>query len=179
MPPNWIQRGCMSAGISLSTEGAVDEVDFSALSVGTEASGSLDSWGGRWEMVEEGAWQVFLGGGEDVGREECNTAPLRSPYKPSTSEPVTATSIFSSTSVSRCWALLSSWHASSCSKLAHFSKFNPYKIKGKKGENKGVTLQVLLEVTRKEGRINLLLSTVTPCLIFRLSWKAPHLHPAP
>ena len=83
MPSNWIQRGCMSAGISPSkTEGAVEEVDSSAWSAGTEASGSLDSWGGRWEMVEEGAWQDFLGGGEDVGREECNTAPLRSPYNP-------------------------------------------------------------------------------------------------
>ena len=25
------------------------------------------------------AQQVFLGGDEDVGREECNTAPFRSP----------------------------------------------------------------------------------------------------
>ena len=108
--PNWIWRGCMLAGISPSkTEGAVEEVDSSACSVGTEASGSLDSWGGRWEMKEEGAWQVFLGGGEDVGREECETAPLRSPYKPSASEPVTAASIFSNPSVSRCWALFSSF----------------------------------------------------------------------
>ena len=46
MPPNWIQRGCMSAGISPSkTEVAVEEVDSRACSAGTEASGSLDSWG--------------------------------------------------------------------------------------------------------------------------------------
>ena len=138
IPPNWIQRGCMLAGISLSkTEGAVEEVDSSASSVGTEASGSLGSWGDRWEMIEEGALWVFLGGGEDVGMEECDTAPLRSPYKPSTSEPVTATSIFSNPSVSRCWASLSSWHASSCSELAQFSRFSPYKIKGKKGKIRG------------------------------------------
>ena len=42
-----------------------------------------------------GVWEVFLGGGEDVGREECNIAPLRRPYKPSASEPVTAASNFS------------------------------------------------------------------------------------
>ena len=91
--PNWIWRGCMLAGISLSlskTKGAIEEVDSSACSVGTEASGSL---GGRWKMVEEGTQQVFLGGGEDVGRKEGDTAPLRRPYKPSTSEPVTAVSI--------------------------------------------------------------------------------------
>ena len=139
MPPNWIWRGCMLAGIAPSkTEGAVEEMDSSACLVGMEASGSLDSWGGRWEMVEEGAWQDFLGGGEDVGREECDTAPLGSPYKASASEPVTATSIFSNPSISKHWALLSSLHASSCSELAHFGRFSPYK-KDKKG-NKGIVV---------------------------------------
>ena len=85
-------------------------------------------------MVEEGVQQVFLGGGEDVGREECNIAPLRSPYKPSASEPETAASNFSYPSVSKCCASLSNCHASLCSKLAHFSKFSPCKIKGKKGK---------------------------------------------
>ena len=84
-------------------------------------------------MKEEGAEQVFLGGGEDVGREECNTAPFRSPYKSSASEPVTATSILSNTSVSRYWASLSSLHASSHSELAHFNRFSPYKRKDKRG----------------------------------------------
>ena len=44
----------MLAGISLSTEGAVEEVNSNACSVGTGASGSMGSSGGRWEMVEEG-----------------------------------------------------------------------------------------------------------------------------
>ena len=44
MPPNWMHRGYMLAGISPSnTEGTVEEVDSSACSAGTEASGSLDS----------------------------------------------------------------------------------------------------------------------------------------
>ena len=157
--PNWIWRGCMSAGISPSkTEGAVEEVDSSACSAGTEASGSLDAWGGRWEMVEEGAWQDFLWGGEDVGREECDTAPLRSPYKSSASEPVTTTSIFSNPSVSTCWASLSSLFASSCSELACFSRFSPYKRKKKKGY-KGIALEKVTWSYKKEGRINLPLST--------------------
>ena len=75
-----MQRGCMWAGISSSKAGGtVKEADSSACSAGAEASGSLDSWECSWEMVVEGAQQVFLGGGEDVGREECDTAPLRSP----------------------------------------------------------------------------------------------------
>ena len=44
MAPNWMQRGCNLAEISLSkTEGAVEEVDSSAPSAETEASGSLGS----------------------------------------------------------------------------------------------------------------------------------------
>ena len=135
MPPNWMQRGCTLAGISPSkTEGTVEEADSSACPAGTEASGSLNSWRGGWDMVEEGAWWVLLGGGEDVGRKECNTSPLKSPYKPSASEPVhCCTSIFPKPSVSRCCALLLSLHASLCSKeLAHFSKFSPYKEKIKR-----------------------------------------------
>ena len=174
MPPNWILRGCMSAGITPSkTEGAVEEVDSSACSAGTEASGFLDSWGGRWEMVERGAWQDFLGGYEVVGREECKTAPLRSPYKSSTSEPVMSASIFSNPSVSRCWASISSLHASSCSKLACFNRFSPYRKKYKK-ENKGIALQKSLETTRKEGRINLPLSTApVPPLQVKLESPPP------
>ena len=64
MPPNWIWRGCILAGISPSkTEGAVEEVDSSACSAGPGASGSLDSWGGGWEMVADGVWWTFLWGG--------------------------------------------------------------------------------------------------------------------
>ena len=37
-------------------------------------------------MKEKGAQQVFLRGGEDMDREECTTAPLRSPYKLSASD---------------------------------------------------------------------------------------------
>ena len=91
-------------------------------------------------MKEEGAWWAFLRGGKDVNREECTTALLRSPYKPSTSEPVTATSIFSNPSVSRCWASLCSLSASLHRKLACFSNFSPYKIKNKRGKQ-GVALQ--------------------------------------
>ena len=96
--------------------------------------------------------QVFLGGGEDVGREEYNIAPLRSPYKPSASEPVTASSNFSNPSISKCYASLSNCCTSLHSELAHFSKFSPCKIKGKKG-NEGVALQKVAGDTRKEGRL--------------------------
>ena len=147
-PTEYKGIACWQESLS-KTEGAVEEVDSSACSVGTEASGSLDSWGGRREMVEERAWCIFLGGGEEMGREECNTVPLRSPYKPSASEPVTTASIFSSPSVSRCWTSLSSRHASSCSKLAHFGRFSPYKIKDKR-ETRGWHCKSHLKLQEKE-----------------------------
>ena len=99
-------------------------------------------------MVEEGMQQVFLGEGEDVGREECDTAPLRSPYKPSASEPVTAASNFSNTSISRCCTSLSKHCASLYSKLACLSKLSPCKIKGKKG-NEGVAVKKKLLKTQE------------------------------
>ena len=72
MPPNWMQRGCILAGISPSkTEGAVEEVDSSACSAGPGTSGSLDSWEGRWEMVADGVWQAFFWGGGAEDMEKC------------------------------------------------------------------------------------------------------------
>ena len=61
MPLSWMWRGCIWAGISSSEAGGTARE--------AEASGSVDSWEGRWETVAEGAWQAFLGGGEDLGRE--------------------------------------------------------------------------------------------------------------
>ena len=75
-----MQRGCIWAGIcSSEAGGTAREADSSACSTGAEASDPVDSCGGRWKTVVEGAWQAFLGGGEDVGMEKCDIAPLRSP----------------------------------------------------------------------------------------------------
>ena len=80
MPPSWMQRGRMWAGISSSEAGGTArEADSTAWSAGAETSGPVDSWGSRWETVVVGAWWTFLGGGEDMSREECDIAPLRSP----------------------------------------------------------------------------------------------------
>ena len=59
-----------------------------------------------------------LGGAGDM--EECDIAPLRSPYKPSASDPATASCMFCSPSASNCCA-------SSFIKLAHLSKSSPWK----------------------------------------------------
>ena len=63
---------------------------------------------------------AFFGedGAEDT--EECDTAPLRSLYKPCASNPATASCTFCSPSLSNCCT-------SSCSTLTHHSKSSPWK----------------------------------------------------
>ena len=80
MPPNWILRGCMWAGMASSTaEGAAGETGPVAWPAASETSGPVDSWGGGWEMVALGAkWGFFKGGWDGRGR-ECNVTPLKSP----------------------------------------------------------------------------------------------------
>ena len=86
MPPHSGGRGVMWAGMATFKACETAEEQASSASpipstAGAEASGStpLDSWGGCLDMVV-GAWWHLLGGD---GAEDCDTAPLRSPYKPS------------------------------------------------------------------------------------------------
>ena len=65
MPPSWIQRGCILAGmVSSKAGGTAGETAVIAWSVGSGTSGPVDSWGadGRW-------WQMGCGGlsYEEVG----------------------------------------------------------------------------------------------------------------
>ena len=62
-------------------------------------------------QVTDGVWQTFLWGDGAGGMEECDIAPIRSPWKPS--EPATATSIFSKPQASKCCASISNFWASS------------------------------------------------------------------
>ena len=119
----------------------------------------------------KGAQQDFLGGSKDVDREESITAPLRSPCKPSTSEPVTATSIFSNPSVSKCWASLSSLWASLHSELAHFSKYSP--CRKIKGENNWVALQKRLLKSQVIKVYKIYLNQKPPHLFLQPSGKPP------
>ena len=75
--------------------------------------GPLGYSGGR-------GWQHLLGGDGAEDTEECDTAPLRSPYKPSAANPATASCTCGSPSASN-------WCASSHSILAHLSKSSPRK----------------------------------------------------
>ena len=60
MPPTWIQRGCMWAGMASSgAEGAAGEAGPVAWPAGSETSGPVDSWGGGWEMVTLGQNEAF------------------------------------------------------------------------------------------------------------------------
>ena len=128
--PNCRQRGAMWVGMATSRAWEAAGEGTSGTSstsptTGVEVSGSapLDSWGGTWEMVVVGARQHFLGWGgvEDMG--ECDTAPLKSPYRPSATDPATAFLIFCSPCISNCCT-------SSHSKLACFNKSNPWKKMG-------------------------------------------------
>ena len=123
--PNCRWSGVMWAGIATSKAGDAAEEGTSgaspvSLATGTEASGAASSgcWGGGLEMVEVGLWWHFLdgGGADDMG--ECDMAPLKSLYKPSTSDSATAVSIFPNPSISSCCI-------SSISTLAFFSRSKP------------------------------------------------------
>ena len=116
----WVEMATSRAGVT-AEEGASD-ANSTSLTAGAETLGtaSLGSWWGSLEMVAVGAWQWFLGGGgmEDIG--EWDMAPLKSPYRLSTSDPATADLIFCSPSTSNCCT-------SSLYKLAHFNKSRPWK----------------------------------------------------
>ena len=75
-------------------------------------------------MVVEEAWQHILGGGGVEDTEECDMAPLRSPYKPSASDPATANCNF-------CIPSVSSLCTSSLSALALLNKCSPWRRKKK------------------------------------------------
>ena len=75
---------------------------------------------GGLDTVVVGAWWHLLGGGGVEDIEESDRAPLRSPYKPSASDPATASSIFFSTSTSNCCT-------SSFNKLVCLSNCSPWK----------------------------------------------------
>ena len=81
-PPSWMWRGCILAGITSSEAGSTaGEADCIAWPAGSETSGPVDSWRGRWGTMVDGVWQTFLWGGEAKDVEGCNTGPLRSPLK--------------------------------------------------------------------------------------------------
>ena len=78
--PSWMWRGCILVGITSSEAGGTaGEADYIAWPAGSETSGPVDSWGGRWKTVVDGLWQTFLWGGEAEDVEGCDTVPLRSP----------------------------------------------------------------------------------------------------
>ena len=131
MPPTFRQRGIMWTGMATSKTWETAEEGASSASpipstAGAEASGSipLDSWGGGLDMVAVGVWLHLLGGGGAEDMEDCDTAPLRSPYKPSASDTATANCNF-------CSPLFSSHCVSSLSALALLSKWSPWKGKKK------------------------------------------------
>ena len=77
--PSWMQRGCIWAGIASSeAENAAGGADSIACLAGSETSGPVDSWGGRWGTVVDRVWQTFLWGGEAEDVEGCDTTPLKS-----------------------------------------------------------------------------------------------------
>ena len=130
-PPSWILRGCMSAGMSPSGAGvAAERAGTVAWPAGPETSGPVDSWGGCWGIGEPGLRQEHDGGGWDTRGWEHKVTPLRSPYKPSTSDPTMASLSFPHPSVSNCWASASNFLASSLFTLACWSCLKPYKEGG-------------------------------------------------
>ena len=107
--PGRVREGASCADMPPSTMGVED--------LGSTFSGS---WGGGLDTWAEGAQQCLLAGGWALDTGEWHGAPLRSLYKPSASEPATASSTFWRLSVSKCWA-------SSCSTLAQCNKCSPSK----------------------------------------------------
>ena len=87
---------------------------------------------GIWWWREHGG--IFMGWGGVEDMVECDTAPLKSPYRPSTSNPVTTNSILCSPSISNCCA-------SSHSELACFNKPNPWKRKKGLSQWPGLALE--------------------------------------
>ena len=109
--PNFRQRGIIWVGIATSRAGDTAEVATSDACSTTSATGaealgtaSSGSWGGGVEMVADGVQQALLDRGWMENMGECDMAPLGSLYRPSTSDPAPADSIFSSSSISNCCA---------------------------------------------------------------------------
>ena len=131
--PNWILRGCMSASKSPSVAGAAATGAGSVAGpMGSIALGSVGSGRGCGESEGPGLIQVQDGGGRDERWREDEVTPLRSPYRPSTSDPVTALPEFSPPLCFpsfRPLFLVSSLPL--LFKLAPWSSLNPYKEGGK------------------------------------------------
>ena len=124
--PIYTLRGCIWAGMSPSGAGvAAEEADTMAWPVGSETSGPVGSWGDGWETVELGTRQDRFRGGWEERRWEHDVTPLKSPQKPSASDPTTASVYFPHPSISIHWASSSSFHASSLFLLACSNNFNP------------------------------------------------------
>ena len=129
--PTFRWRGVIWAGMATSKAGERAKREASCASpllsaAGAEGLGSTpsDSWGGSLETVVVGVWQCLLGGSGAEDMEDCDMAPLRSPYKPSASNPAIANCIF-------CIPSVSSHCTSSLSTLALLSKCSPWKRKKK------------------------------------------------
>ena len=122
----------MSTGKSPSVAGAAATgADTEAGPIGSVASGSVDSGGGCGEAEGTGLIRVRDGMDEDERWRENEVTPLRSPYRPSASDPITASLNFPHPSASIPSASVSSFLASSLFKLAPWSSLSPYKEGGK------------------------------------------------
>ena len=84
--------------------------------------------GNRRRRAQAGLWHRWLGGGKAGAWGDS----LRSPYKPSISDPTMASLSFPHPSVSNCWASISNFLASSLFSLVWESSLKPYKEGGKK-----------------------------------------------
>ena len=117
-----VGRVATSRACDTAEEGASGANSTStSLTAGAESPGatSLESWVGSLEMVADGIWWHFLGGGGMENTGEWDMALIKSLYKPSTSDPAIADSILHNPSVSSCWAC-------SFNAFALFSKSRPW-----------------------------------------------------
>ena len=122
----------MSAGKLPSVAGAAATgAGMVAGPMGSIALGSEGSGGGCGEAEGPGLIRVWDGKDKDERWREDEVTPLRSPYRPSASDPVTASLSFPHPSASILSASVSSFLASFLFKLAPWSSLNPYKEGGK------------------------------------------------
>ena len=113
--------GIVTSKAGDAAEEGISHASSASLATGAEALGATSSgfWGVARRWWQFGCGSIFGRGGEDdMG--ECNMATLKSPYRPSTSNPATAISIFPNPSIS-------SHCASSLSTLVFFSRSKPLK----------------------------------------------------
>ena len=123
----------MSAGMSPSVAGtAATGAGMVAGPTGSIALGSVDSGGGCGEAEGPGLMRDRGGRDKDERWREDEVTPLRSPYRSSASDPITASLNFPHPSASILSASVSSFLASSLFKLAPWSSLNPCKEGGKR-----------------------------------------------